>query len=90
MARTKNQNNISKIMEAKDFLEKNGFEIDSSGYEIMNNNCSVRIVHGEYYRIKVFKSELNEVGNLYSRDLNIYWLIGVLTYYGLIDKNYIQ
>lgn len=73
-------------MEAKDFLEKNGFEYCSESNNFQNDNCIVCI--GESgYTIILYEVEASV---MYSQDLNIYWLIGVLTYYGLIDKSYIQ
>lgn len=76
-------------MEAKDFLEKNGFEYNIAGDNWCNNNCDVKI-HKDFYSILAYGKEFGEDCFMYSRDLNIYWLIGVLTYYGLIDKNYKQ
>ena len=67
-----------------EFLEKNGFvELIKGDYG--NSKCIVNI--GErYYTI------INAANNdkMYSQNLNIYWLIGVLTYYGYMDKNYKQ
>jgi hypothetical protein len=75
-------------MEAKDFLEKNGFKQDSNG-TFINGICAVR--KSDYnYCIGTYENDFGEEGFMFSQDLNIYWLIGVLTYYGLIDKNYIQ
>ncbi len=76
-------------MEAKDFLEKNGFVWHDSLGRWRNNKCSVT-VYQNYYDVMMFIGDFGELGHLYSKDLNIYWLIGVLTYYGLIDKNYKQ
>lgn len=75
-------------MEAKDFLEKNGFDVDSNGV-FTNGLCEVRINEQDlYYVVGRNEFDLGEYGFMFSHDLNIYWLIGVLTYYGLIDKNY--
>lgn len=42
-----------------------------------------------YYAISFLdKSDANGVLFMYSKDENIYWLIGVLTYNDLIDRNY--
>lgn len=78
-------------MEAKDFLEKNGFKLHDNLYSWINGKCTVNVYseHG-YYDIIMFAGNYGESGRMYSNDLNIYWLIGVLTYYGLIDKNYNQ
>ena len=66
-----------------EFLKKNGFErMEPSSYA--NDRCNV--VFGEHY-YEVADSE----GNVsYSKDENIYWLIGYLTYYGFMDKNYVK
>ena len=49
-----------------------------------NHNCNVTYEDG-YYGVSD-----NDGWAMYSKDENIYWLIGVLTYYGYIDKNYNQ
>ena len=68
-------------MEAvKEFLKKNGFTFNNDMY--YNEKCSVSI-ESCYYGVLIY-----DKGYMYSQDLNIYWLIGVLTYYNLIDKNY--
>jgi hypothetical protein len=70
-----------------DFLKLNGFNkthtilIDSTIYS--NGKCTVAISPSNY--IVGVNGHL-----LYSDDLNIYWLIGVLTYSGFIDKEYKQ
>jgi hypothetical protein len=71
-------------MEAKDFLEKNGFNYDEVHNYYYNDKCKVS------NRWESYVVAINNSGLMYSQDLNIYWLIGVLTYYGLIDKNYKQ
>ncbi len=50
-----------------------------------NGKCSV-IIHDDYYEIQ---SE-DEFGHIqyFTKDLIIYHLIGYLTYYGLMDKDY--
>lgn len=65
----------------KDFLKKNGFEEIDDLYA--NDKCAV-VVHSKYYQVVFFE----DGGCMCSEDLNIYWLIGVLTYYGLLNKNY--
>lgn len=69
---------MNKIIE---FLKKNGFK---SGHKNVyyNGKCTVvitlidfEVYHNGYY--------------ISSPNLEIYWLIGYLTYNGLIDKNYI-
>lgn len=67
------------------FLTENGFEsFGTSGNTFKNDKCIVTInIELEYYSVANKDNE-----RMYSPDLNIYWLIGVLTYYGYIDKNY--
>lgn len=72
-------------MEAKEFLEKNGFDGDNDGYLFYSEGCRV-CINSHYYSVLFY----NDRTTMYSPDLNIYWLIGILTYYGLIDKNYNQ
>lgn len=61
-----------------DFLEKNGFKcIEKDSYT--NSKCTVSC-HDDGYIIE------NENGAMYSSDLNIYWLIGFLTYYNFIKN----
>lgn len=63
------------------FLKNNGFERNETNNYIKDQwNVTDE---GGYYAIA------NGLGDtIYSNDLNIYWLIGVLTYYGIIDKDY--
>jgi hypothetical protein len=66
------------------FLRKNGFlKIESKKYA--NDKCTVTFEEDGYYAVANNKGDTR-----YSNDYNIYWLIGVLTYYGFIDKNYIK
>jgi len=63
------------------FLERNGFErIGEDSYS--NEHCNVLI---EDYGYAVAN---NRGDTMYSDSFNIYWLIGVLTYYGYMNKNY--
>jgi len=62
------------------FLKKNGFKwIYVRHYS--NEKCEIHINKNNY-------TVLSEGCLIESEDLNIYWLIGYLTYYDLIDKNY--
>lgn len=64
------------------FLKRNGFEkTEPNSYA--NNMCNIVITD------VVYEVADSEGGIMYSNDLNIYWLIGVLTYYGYINKNYV-
>ncbi len=71
------------MSEASRFLEKNGFTKELEKV-YGNGKCDVKINDG-YYTIFFYN-----VGSMHSDNLSIYWLIGVLTYYELIDKNYKQ
>jgi len=67
------------------FLLKNGFKKKRGLF--YNDKCQIKIFSD------VYKITFDESGNdysMYSKNHNIYWLIGVLTYYGLMDKNYNQ
>ena len=76
----KQQNDFSQII---DFLKLNGFKkIEEKSYS--NELCNV-VFEDCGYAVANNKGE-----TMYSFDFNIYWLIGVLTYYGYIDKNYKQ
>lgn len=64
-----------------EFLEKNGFKrIEENSYS--NDLCNVVIEKDHYVLAN------NEGDVMYSPNLNIYWLIGALTYLGFMDKNY--
>ncbi len=71
--------------EVKKFLLLNGFitvtENDVYLKSGEDQDAFIRI-HDNCYAIQF------NGGVMYSVDLNIYWLIGVLTYYNIIDKNY--
>ncbi len=69
-----------------DFLEKNGFGQDGNG-NFTNGICAL-IINDSSYIIGCFSQDFGEDGFMFSNDLNIYWLIGVLTYYNLIEKDY--
>jgi hypothetical protein len=74
------------------FLEMNDFKVTNDlddnpilerYYDVVlkNEHCVVGLSETNYVVIK------NE-GYMYSHDLSVYWLIGVLTYDGLMDRNY--
>lgn len=65
------------------FLKNNGFKkIEPKSY--VNDKCNVIIDINGYWVAN------NNGDTMYSDNFNIYWLIGVLTYYNYIDKNYKQ
>lgn len=64
------------------FLEANRFKLVESNNHYANDMCGV-----------VINEDNIEVANnngdvMYSHDLNIYWLVGMLTWYGYIPQNY--
>ena len=66
----------------KEFLLKNGFEQQEEKNHYVNGECSV-LIESDHYAVA------NADGDaIYSNGLNIYWLIGVLTYNGYIARNY--
>ena len=72
--------------EVIEFLKKNGFKADPDYFEdklFYNDLCEVNI-YEDCYRVhsNIFR------GSMYSTNLEIYWLIGVLTYYKLMNRNY--
>lgn len=70
-------------MTDKDFLLKNGFKQDEPNHYV-NEVCSV-LIEDDHYAVANANGDA-----MYSNGLNIYWLIGVLTYYGYIWKHYKQ
>ncbi len=67
------------------FLTMNGFK-NTSINSLSNGVCFV-ILHEDHYSVTGF-FDGKEDSTMYSKDLNIYWLIGVLTYYGFIRGDY--
>jgi len=68
------------------FLLKNGFT-KSAENTYTNAKCDVGFrLDDEVYEVYIIKDDALR----YSDSLSIYWLIGVLTYYNLMDKNYNQ
>jgi hypothetical protein len=67
-----------------DFLLPNGFEFNKEDNTFINDFCSIEIQETGY-------AVCNNNGEVwYSGDHNIYSLIGYLTYYGYMSKNYLQ
>jgi len=66
------------------FLKKNGFERIATKY-YKKENWHIFINATEYVIVKELNTK-NE--HYYTNDLNIYHLIGYLTYYNIIDRNY--
>lgn len=74
---------IEQLKPVIDFLKLNGFKKMEKG-SYANDMCNVKI---EEYGYAVAD---NDGGTVYSEGFNIYWLIGILTYLGYMDKNYNQ
>ena len=68
----------------KNFLLKNGFTMPMQD-TFTNGKCDIGITQQGY---KVYI--VDDDGFMYSENHEIYWLIGLLTCHGLIDKNYKQ
>ena len=67
------------------FLLKNSFEKKEYN-TYANSKCTVKVVD-DYYQIDFYDSELGE-GSMYTDSLSMYHLIGILTWYDLMDRNY--
>ena len=90
------------VNDALDILRVNGFidtEVpdDATGYyfHLENKMCEVWVrgedvpINPEYYYEIEFKLDQKEWVQSYSNDLNIFWLIGFLTYHDLMQKDYV-
>lgn len=79
--------------EVEKFLVSNGFalqgELRDHTYFREQTRTEVKIYTNEY---KVTFDYLGESATMYSGEykINIYWLIGVLTWYRLIDRKYLS
>lgn len=69
------------------FLLANGFKLksDIKNHEYENDKCTL-VIHSDCYAIYIKA----EKGFMFSKDLTIYWLIGVLTWMNIIPKDYIK
>lgn len=66
------------------FLINNGFHGTEIKNRYINDKCAVLInEEDEYYCVEF------DGYTCFSSDLIIYWLIGLLTYENLIDRNYV-
>ena len=64
------------------FLKRNGFRQKGVLENVLTNDkCEVRLYDAQY-------EVEDQNGVMYSDNLNIYWLIGVLTYRGYMKKEY--
>jgi len=65
-----------------DFLKRNGFEEIEPNSFVNDRGCNV-VIEDKEYAVADTEGYVD-----YSNDLNIYWLVGYLTWRGFIDKNY--
>ncbi len=66
------------------FLLKNGVK-GIGGDSYSNSECTV-IVTGDQYEVQFV--EEGEEGSMFTDSLSMYHLVGILTWYNLIDRNY--
>ena len=67
------------------FLLNNGFEKKENN-NYYNSECTI-IVNKDYYEVQFIEPDLGEV-SMYTDSLSVYHLVGILTWFNLIDKNY--
>jgi hypothetical protein len=67
------------------FLLNNGFEKKEANI-YTNSECTI-VVTKDYYEVQFIEPDLGEV-SMYTDSLSVYHLIGILTWFNLIDKNY--
>lgn len=66
------------------FLSANGFNLIEDDNHFANDMCGVVIT-------KTNIEVANNNGDVrYSKDLDMYWLIGILTFHGYLSKNYVN
>jgi hypothetical protein len=69
------------MQDVEKFLLKNGFK--KTDKKVFQNDLCEVTFEDDHYCIAD-----NEGSTMYSPNLNIYWLIGALTYLGFMNKNY--
>lgn len=70
------------VKQIQPFLKLNGFTYRKDDKAFINEYCSIQIQENGYAVCD------NDGSVWYSSDFAIYTLIGYLTYYGLMNKNY--
>lgn len=70
------------------FLEANGFKEDLPERWV-NGKCAVILKHPGILVSTDQWPDIEEFGYLYNKLPDIYWLVGVLTWYGLLSKEYV-
>ena len=74
------------------FLLNNGFEKKENNTYFyldniyINSECTI-VVGKDYYEVQFTEPGLGEV-SMYTDSLSVYHLVGILTWFNLIDKNY--
>ncbi len=70
------------------FLLRNSFmELNENTF---SNALSTVVIHDDYYQVIFMNPDYNLGDNveMFTESLNIYQLVGILTWFGLIDRNY--
>lgn len=71
------------------FLLKNGFSKYKVGDNVYyNSQCTINVLENSYEIF--FEGDFGEDVTMYTDSHSIYHLIGILTWYNLIDRNYIK
>lgn len=76
------------ILNVGDILVRNGFtNINMKEHVYVNDTCTIKIIiDNENMKNSCYSITNNEDETMYSTNLNIYWLVGVLIYYNHIKK----
>lgn len=70
------------------FLLRNSFmELEGNTF---SNALSTVVIHDDYYQVIFMNPDYNLGDNveMFTESLNIFQLVGILTWFGLIDRNY--
>ena len=66
------------------YLISKGFNYVEKDNIFIGDKCTVRILKNNYEIEFIGHNSENNTHSMFSKDLNIYWLIGVLVYYKMI------
>jgi hypothetical protein len=72
------------MKDVTNFLTANGFRQEK--HNILSNEHVDVTINEKYYEITIKK----DGSYMHSDNLSIYWLIGVMTYYGWMERNYVM
>ena len=87
--RTMDEEQLDNIIAVVEFLRVNGFVgLDGVDGVFANSKCTVTVMETNKYQVS-WVDENNKGRSIDSDDLNLYWLIGALTYYNLIQKDWV-